>query len=504
MKLKNIFKYIFIFIALFIVCIIVNKTLIIKGLYKDDLYNWSWFPGMGPIDFSFGFYSETRYRPFFNLLQYLEYFIVGNNPIRFTYFNYLTNTLLALFIFHFSTKLKAGNLISFIVSILYLVSHFAYYQIGQAFGLLETEAQFLALLTLFLCLKIVGIIECTHLSFTIIIMYLAFFILVFTHERYLCLIPLILISLIMARGHKDDTEIIRSKFLSILIFIFILFLIVGIRFIAIGKIIPAGTGGTSVEETFNIVEVINNCFKQLAFIFGINIGPEHLVGVEFSAIPNPLIKFFGVLSIGAVLILFAIYYMIKLHTKSNDNNKHLWLADLLFVLFITSCIGASSVTIRIEMRFIYASFTACLLYLSYVCGYIFNKNSKFLSFIFIILSILFGAARLPLELSYRGYFHKVHCIVDQMMMNSLYDNTIAVYGVDDILHNKKIYILNNYFGMTDFYAEYFYKIYDKENKGNKIIFISDLTELPYGVDNDNSIVLIEDMANNAYVRYNIS
>lgn len=500
-KAKNIFKYIFIFIVLLTLCIVVNKNLIIKGLYKDDLYNWSWFPGMNALDFSFGFYSESRYRPFFNIVQYLEYVIVANKPIIFTYFNYVTNSLLALFIFHFASKLKAGNLISFLISALFIISHFAYYQIGQVFGLLETESQFFALLILFLCFKITGIIENIHLSLTIIIMYLVFFVVSFTHERYLCLMPLILVSLIMAKGHADDKEIIRTKFLSILIFIFTLFIIAGIRYVALGKIIPAGTGGTSVEETFNFIEVIKNCFKQLFMIFGINIGPEHLVGAEFSAIPNVFTKFFGILSIASIIIIFAIYLMTKIHFK---DEKKTWLPDILFVLFIVSCIGASSVTIRIEMRFIYVSFTASLLYLSYVCGYIFDKKNKFFTLLFFILTIFFVAMRTPIELRYRKYYNKVHCIVDQMMMNSLYDNTIGVYGVDDILHNKKIYILNNLFGMTDFYAEYFYKIYDKENIGNKIVFINSIAELPNGSNNDNSIVLIEDMVNNAYVRYNIS
>lgn len=498
-KLKNIAKYIFIFIVLLLVCILVNKNLVIKGLYKDDLYNWSWFRGMNPLDFSFGFFSESRYRPFFNLIQYFEYLIVGTNPIIFTYFNFITNSLLALFVFHFSYRLKAGNLISFLISVLFIFSHFAYYEIGQAFGLLETEAQFLAILILFLCFKIVGIIDKKNINITIIITLILFFILSFTHERYLCLMPLVLFSILFSSGYKDQSKTNVYKLIYVSLFVVVLALIALVRYIALGKIIPAGTGGTSVEETFNFTETIKNCFKELLLIFGINVGPEHLVGIEFSAIPNIFTKFFGILSITAVLIIYAIYLIDKMHSK----DKKSWLPDIMFILFLGSCIAASSVTIRVEMRFVYASFTVCLLYLSYICGYIFDKKNHFLSLIFILFTLVFIVMRMPLELRYRSYFNKVHCIVDQMMMNSLYDNTIGVYGVDDVLHNKKIYILNNYFGMTDFYAEYFYKIYDKENIGNKIIFISDINDLPYGPNDENSIVLVEDIVNNAYVRYNI-
>lgn len=40
----------------------------------------------------------------------------------------------------------------------------------------------------------------------------------------------------------------------------------------------------------------------------------------------------------------------------------------LFVIFVGACIACSSVTIRVEVRWIYVSMTAAWLFLAYMCG----------------------------------------------------------------------------------------------------------------------------------------
>ena len=52
--------------------------------------------------------------------------------------------------------------------------------------------------------------------------------------------------------------------------------------------------------------------------------------------------------------------------------------------------------------------------------------------------------------------------------------------------------------MTEFYAEYFFKIYDKENIGNKIILVNDISEIPQTSIGEDTIILYEDYANDNY------
>ena len=53
--------------------------------------------------------------------------------------------------------------------------------------------------------------------------------------------------------------------------------------------------------------------------------------------------------------------------------------------------------------------------------------------------------------------------------------------------------------MNDFYAEYLFKIYDKNNIGNKINIIKDLSEIPVDDIGDNTIILYEDLLTNSYL-----
>ena len=201
-------------------------------------------------------------------------------------------------------------------------------------------------------------------------------------------------------------------------------------------------------------------------------------------------------SIALIAIAIIIYICFRIRAKYKNNSLA---ADLIFLTFIAMCIGSSSVTIRVEMRFIYVSFTAAIIYLAYMCGYIRQSiDNRIVKCIPIILLVLIFATRLPIELRYRQYFYNIHCYVDLKRVNSIYDNTIGKYGIDDVLHKKKIYIINNIYGMTDFYSEYFFKIYDKENIGNKIILVNDISEIPQSDINENTIILYENYENNDY------
>lgn len=557
-KVKKIIEYIIVFILLLLLCFYINRNIIIKALYMDDLYSWSWFPGLNLFEYAFKFYGSSRYRPVFDAIQYIEYFVVQNRVYIFAVVNKVLNTLVALFIYHFAIRLKAKKIISFLVAFMYVVTHFSYYQIGQVIGLLETEAQFFALLILFLSLKLVGVIDRnnnekkvlvsanTIITFFMILMY---FTIAFTHERYLSLLPVIMLSIFFAKGinEGDKKKIFRYRVFSYLSLLLTLILICVIRYLAIGKILPAGTGGTRVENTFNIKECISFCFQQVFMIFGINIGPEHLVGIEFAKINDSLVKYLTLTSSLLLIVTCAIsiIYKIYLITKNNmdiskysvfvktkrkksndyratdiDNNLirdvhiknkfRLFLPDILFMLFIAMCIGSSSVTIRVEMRFVFVSFTASLLYISYICGFLFNefdKVNKIVSYIvinFVILLLL--VCRVPVELNYRDNYKNIHFFIDLDRVNSIYDNTISKYGLDEILKNRTVYMSNNFFGFTDFYAEWFYKIYDTRNlpideKGTKIQLIKNVIDLPKDATNDNSVLLIENIDN--FREYNL-
>ena len=69
---KNIFstiEYILIFKALLSVGFYIKRNIVLKALYMDDLYDWSWIPETGFSNFCFKLYdNSTRYRPFYYVL----------------------------------------------------------------------------------------------------------------------------------------------------------------------------------------------------------------------------------------------------------------------------------------------------------------------------------------------------------------------------------------------------------------------------------------------------
>ena len=91
-----------------------------------------------------------RFRPVYWALSYIEMVFVGNDPNRYWYFNVALNGLLACFLCYFSWVVSKGKkLIPLLLSVVFLSAHFAYYQIAQALGILETLALGFSLLTLY-------------------------------------------------------------------------------------------------------------------------------------------------------------------------------------------------------------------------------------------------------------------------------------------------------------------------------------------------------------------
>ena len=111
--LKKVFEYAIVFTILLGLCFYINRDLILKAFYMDDLYHWSWFRGLNLFDFAFKFYEASRYRPIFETIQYIFYVIIGTNPMKLSIINKVYNSLIALFIYHFAKRLSKNQLLSF-------------------------------------------------------------------------------------------------------------------------------------------------------------------------------------------------------------------------------------------------------------------------------------------------------------------------------------------------------------------------------------------------------
>ena len=543
----------------------INRQIHIKALYMDDLYLFSFFWEQNFFEFSFPIGQAVRFRPVYWVISYIEMALVGADPNRYLHFNIFLNSLLAFFLFFFSLKMTKKRILSLSLGLLFLSAHFAYYQIGQAIGILETLALGFALLTLYFLYRQ---IDCEEGIFgkMLFFSHLFFFLLIFTHERYVALLPLFYIPLIF-RGKKNEsigapvqrtkekedkgaTESVsgkvsdpvpasdpalsgkateRGQYLVVeqgesanastntnantntststntsasvrkqdksgrkiakipkLLPFFLpfvqAFLFFSIRSLAIGSFVPKGTGGTEVHEGFSLAKAFSHAFSQVFYIFGIQAGPDYLAGIPWEEVGR---KHRYVIYASIAVLAFSILLALLFAILKGKLKKEFFGKNLLFLCFIALCIGCSSITIRVEMRWVYVSFAAALLYFAYLLG---NTGMPIPTF----FALLFVCLRFPAEMKYRESFPRIYFWEDQERMNSLAEQTIGKYGRDYVL-GKQVYILENNYKMSKFYGDTFFQVFDPEmsGQGTKIHFIKDFRELPSEANFYNSLVLKE-------------
>ncbi len=174
---------------------------------------------------------------------------------------------------------------------------------------------------------------------------------------------------------------------------------------------------------------------------------------------------------------------------------------LLFVLFIGACIACSSVTIRVEMRWVYVSLTAALLLLAYMYGELTRgiEPEFYLKRIWpwggLLLSYLI--LMLPAELYNRAAgWPNIYFFPEQARYNSLAEVTVDKYPS---MEGKTVYIIGNSYGVSDFTAETFFKVYQKDRTAEltQVKFIDSVWEI--GLVTDDMIVLKEEPGSNDYV-----
>lgn len=511
----------------------INRHLSIRALYGDDLYLWSFYGCEDFWSFTFPKVTKGNFRPFYWALSYLEFRLIGPHVHWYARFNVLLNVAIAWVIYFFSRRLsrlarmpqgmRIGQAVGLLTGMLYLQSHFAAYQIAQVLGLLESLALLLALLTLW------GLFDYMEGRGTRAYLRacLCFFLVIFTHERFIALAPLFYLAVITQyqTERRLCRRFARLRTIELLLPLLILAVFFGTRMVVAGEAIPVGTAGTKVQDTFSLAQALGFAFSQVAYIFGVNAGHAIFCGVSFGDSAH-WVQALIVLSWLCLLLMLVLY--VRRAWRKGRITPRLIGENLLFICFIALCIGSSSITIRLETRWVYVSYTAALLYLSYMLGEIAKSGvvkpeagravrtraatvqrasaasvsasgeraacrGMAMVLAFSLLFMAYGAVMTPVEHYDRQHYPNIFFFFDQDRVNSLADCTIDAVGAGEFLGKKQVYIYYNYYEMSDFYAEYFYKPFDPEKtgQGTEIHFINRPDELPADATVENSVVLME-------------
>lgn len=494
----------------------INRGVELKGLYMDDLYLWSCYGEQSFREYVFPT-GGTRFRFVFYLASWLELWLLGNHVSWMVPFNIVLNSLIAFSLYRIAVRMSRGRkIVSFSLAAAYLLSRMSYYQIGQFYGLMESLGLWAAVGMLYETYRYAN----EKRTGAYLKANLLYFLASFIHERYMVLFPVLLLGLLFgtdtgrrsvqdpltgknsaAEGSAAGRGRSRSrqsgwtenaprektgapKWLLFLMSAGIVILIQGIRLVTIGTLSPAGTGGTDVADTFELSDAIRHAWEQVAFVFGRNSGPDYLCVLPYSDSPWSVQMF--ILASNVVLAISVLIFVIGWLRDRKRLAVHLK-NMLLFLTFIALCIGSSSVTIRVEMRWVYVVYAASLLVFSYMSSVMGSAG---------ILVLLYVVLLFPAESFYRDHWENLYFWPNQLKYNSLAEETYGKYG-DDIF-DKQVYIIGNTYELSEFTAETFLKVYDKEGNGKNTTLKFIDSDFDFKEITDDVVILCEDPDNNAY------
>lgn len=476
----------------------INQGVELKGLYMDDLYLWSCYGEQSFTEFVFPM-GSSRFRFLFYLASYLELMFIGDHVTWMVPFNIILNACIAFSIYKIVLHFSQKKLIGITAGLAYLLSRMAYYQIGQFYGLMESLGLWAAVALFYFLYRYVN--ERDTRSF--LLANLMYFSASFIHERYMALFPVLLLALLMggkksylseefqetgaytrSRRRRETEKTYTAKWILLLITLGMFGIIQLIRFVTIGTLSPAGTGGTDVADTFDVAQALTHAWEQVGFVFGVGTGPDYLCGMTYEKSPESIQNL-----IRASHVILAVLVVAFVICWVRDRER--WISHLknviLFLAFISLCIGSSSVTIRVEMRWVYVVYAMALLFLGYMAGHMGRLW---------VLVLLYPVLIFPVETFYRGNWESIYLWPTQKQYNSLAEETVEKYGKE--IFDKEIYVIGNTYEMSEFTAETFFKVYDKKRKANglKVRFIDsdfDFKEIP-----DDVVILREDTEHNTY------
>lgn len=371
-------------------------------------------------------------------------------------------------------------------AMLFTASRLAYYNISEVLGMMEGAglAVAIGMLLLLFCYMESGKRKYYYWAAFL------YLLLIYIHERYFVLFflfPLVLSFQRDMNWQKKCRKIVMP--LAVLVSFWI------IRINLFGNRTMDGTGGTSINDTFNFKTAISFCFNQIGYILGFNCGPQYLNGIDYTQVPYQInaLLLFNSLFIVTVSVLY-----IRLLIVNSDFRKENLKKVILFIMFIGSCIVCSSITIRVEMRWIYVSYAAFLIllfYLMYGLLDFYSLDTKKISmFCIYIVCVLIT------EQFYRDNYNNIYYWTDKDLSREIYNVTIEKYGSD--LENRDIIIIGDYWKNREWQSDNWQMFFAPyiDSTGINVIYAEDIYEADQLLKNtDRGIILLEDQENLRYV-----
>ena len=202
--------------------------------------------------------------------------------------------------------------------------------------------------------------------------------------------------------------------------------------------------------------------------------------------------------LSALLCLFLIVRVIvAIVRKTLENGSEVLRVSVLFAGYTALMLLSGCLTIRLEMRWIYAPFTVFIIWMAYLAYQLDFRMKKSYAAAVILAVLLIGSG---VNMYYRMYFGNLYYWPLQQYANSLNQETFGMYKAE--IYRMNIYILENDeagFVADEYYDEYF-KVFTYGTGRTVKCHVVDAAYLKKNVtEHSNSLILMVNTEKRCYV-----
>jgi hypothetical protein len=446
-------------------------------IYGDDLYVFSSHENLKSFLEKISISVPSgKYRPIHDLVLHFIVELFQKNMLYYYLFNVFIQTINNFLFAAIAYLFLQTRYLALLFSLLVGLSRFAYYDITQLLmgGALEGLAMTFFLSSLYFIIKILlnknSAPSQTQCSIIWSIMFANLS--MYTHERYIVLIPFILIVILCSK----ELKVLNSKQkrgLSLLIILSVILNVVLKKYVY-GMPFFVGTGGTNISFSFSSASTFLK--DAILSILQINSGKDYLVGTAFLNLPMHDIVLV-LISISCMLLIIApyLYGLWKIFVLKQEN-KYTDLSIFIFlILLLGLALAPAIVTIRMEQRWLQAPYSIFVLLIVIAASkYPFKNNfQKAISFLlFVIIFIWADSVYLSLgsKNTYMGFSEKwAEEFKKGIDNNIIHQNTNRLFIWQDHIDSNTVNALNWVIGEGRFF--YFY-----QNKKTAVIFVDSVYE----------------------------
>lgn len=317
-------------------------------LTEDDLRLWQQARSSSFLGIAFG-ESESKFRPVSNALLYVLVKTFDTNYIAYCTFNVALLGIMAFLVWYLVRKISGSGVLGISAAVVATFARFAWYDVSQIYGAMEAE---LLILLLVMCIFLERVFRLWRPLDTIMAAIFAG-LGMFAHER------LIVLSLVVAWiGLIGPWSTFRTRLTLIVVALVPAFLNVVIK-ILIGVNFLTGTGGTTVSPSFySVSHFAGNIVLNSV---GVPWGPLYLSATNFASM-TPAMKGISLLVAASVVALASLWISSVVTSRRRGTLVRRQLTRMsTWVVAYLVLVLSSSITIRVEMRWVFAPFIILLI-----------------------------------------------------------------------------------------------------------------------------------------------